>query len=93
MSNEVTQEVIKEVEVVREFLEEVIKEVIKEVTKEVSTNQITLNSVSTSRYSVTFEADSFSVEASDVPFLTFDNGVRFHFQPDGNFVVYWGNGS
>lgn len=43
-------------------------------------------------HSITFQADQFHIQASDEPFLRFSNGVRFHFQPDGNLVVYWGDG-
>jgi len=51
------------------------------------------NGLSATRQSVSFKGDTFRVTPSNDPFLTFENGTRFCFQPDGNVVVYSANNS
>lgn len=43
-------------------------------------------------YSCTFEPGGLNVKPSEDPFLKFENGNQFVYQPDGNFVVYNKNG-
>ncbi|MCJ1390224.1 hypothetical protein MMC18_003082 [Xylographa bjoerkii] len=85
---EVPKEVIKEVpvQVIKEVPVEVIKEVPREVIKEVRVP-------GPSRVTVIFDKDRLRVSGSDTPFLRFENGLKFSFKPDGNFVVYNSNGA
>ena len=56
--------------------------------------QITFgNGVNPGRQSVSYKGDTLTVNPSMTPFLTFENGNRFAYQPDGNLVVYSPNGS
>lgn len=83
----VDREVVREVEVPKEVIKEVIKEVPREVIKEVQVPS------PASRNVVMFDRDRLRVQGSETPFLRFENGVKFKFQPDGNFVAYYSNGA
>ncbi|KAF2151443.1 hypothetical protein K461DRAFT_280233 [Myriangium duriaei CBS 260.36] len=51
------------------------------------------NNVYTGRQSVSFRGDTFKASPSMTPFLIFENGNQFKYQPDGNLVVYSRSGA